>query len=95
VLKWSVDGFSLLCIIGNESESQTYKNYYSNEDLNVLNKLSQLFLHLYYYQHSELAKMAQLTLSDGVNLLDDFGIEFNDINFDQNKSFHSSQYGIS
>lgn len=30
VLKWAVDGFSLLCIIGNEHYNQTYKNYYSN-----------------------------------------------------------------
>lgn len=50
--KWNLDGFSLLCIVGNEGEGQSYKNYYSNEDLRLLNRLSHLFIHLYYYQHS-------------------------------------------
>jgi hypothetical protein len=70
VKKWGIDGFTLLCIIGNESESQTYKNYYSDEDLRLLNRLSQLFVHLYYSQHSYKGLAAQPTI-------DDFGVEFN------------------
>jgi hypothetical protein len=92
VKKWAVDGFSLVCILGNEADGQTLRNYFSEEDVKLLIRLSQLFLHLYYTQFAQLAQETT-TLTD-MNL-DDLGIEINDIQFDQNRSFHSSQYGIS
>lgn len=30
VKKWGVDGFSLICILGNECDSQTLRNYFSD-----------------------------------------------------------------
>lgn len=91
MLKWAVDGFSLLCIIGNEHYNQTYKNYYSNENLKLLNKISQIFIHIYYYQHYQ--KMQEETVNN-IHPVDEFDVEFNNLNF-AGKSFHSSQFGTS
>jgi len=51
--KWNIDGFSLVCIIANPSEDQTIRNYYSDESIKMLQKLSHIFLHLYYCQYFE------------------------------------------
>ncbi len=89
--KWGVDGFSLVCILGNEGDSQTLRNYFSDEDIRMLTRLSQLFLHLYFAQFAQIQQ--QTTLTD-LNF-DNLSIEFKDLQFDQNRSFHSSQYGVS
>jgi hypothetical protein len=89
VTRWGVDGFSLVCMLGSD-DGQTLRNYFSNEDVQLLVRLSHLFLHLYYAQHARPAPEPTNDLR-----IDDFGVEFNDIHFDQSRSFHSSQYGVS
>jgi len=42
-----------VCIIANSSEDQTIRNYYSDESIKMLQKLSHIFLHLYYCQYFE------------------------------------------
>lgn len=53
VRKWGADGFSLVCIMGNEGDSQTLRNYFSDEGIRLLTRLSHIFLHLYYWQHGQ------------------------------------------
>lgn len=91
VKKWGVDGFSLVCILGNEYDSQNLRNYFSDEDIRILTRLSQIFLHLYFYQFAQMQPQTSLT---DLNI-DDLSIEFKDLQFEQNRSFHSSQYGVS
>jgi hypothetical protein len=57
----------------------------------MLTRLSQLFLHLYFAQF---AQMQPQTSTTNLNF-DDLSIEFKDLQFDQNRSFHSSQCGVS
>lgn len=57
----------------------------------MLTRLSQIFLHLYFYQFAHMQPQTSLT---DLNM-EDLSIEFKDLQFDQNRSFHSSQYGVS
>jgi hypothetical protein len=73
-----VDGFSLVCIIANENENPVIRNYFSDEEMNFLKKLSHIFLHLYYFQYYESLKREQTQTELS---LDPFNIDFNQLNF--------------
>jgi hypothetical protein len=57
-----------------------------------------MLLHLYYYQHFE-QKRPQQPKATQFNLIDDFGIEFNDISFqigeNLKRSIATSEFGTS
>jgi hypothetical protein len=50
IKRWNVDGFSLVYTIANENDNHLIRNYFSDEEMSFLKTLSNIFLHLYYFQ---------------------------------------------
>ena len=93
IKNWGVDGFCLVCIIPHEEENSIIRNYYSDEEINFLKALSNIFLHLYYIQHWQVELKASLS---SIGKMDSFNIDFLDVHmlegYNVKQSLGKSEY---
>lgn len=76
IKNWGVDGFCLVCIIPHEDENSIIRNYYSDEEINFLKALSNIFVHLYFIQHWQAELKASFS---NHSKTDSFNIDFLDV----------------
>ena len=80
IKNWGVDGFCLVCIIPHEDENSIIRNYYSDEEINFLKALSNIFVHLYFIQHWQAELKASFSSQNkGQSKGDSFNIDFLDV----------------